>query len=32
MLDDAEAQVDEEREREEEKEYQRSVAKDKSPI
>ena len=32
MIDNADAQVNEEEEREEEKEYQRSVAKDKSPI
>ena len=32
MIDNTDAQVDEEEERKEEKEYQRSVAKDKSPI
>ena len=32
MIDDDEAQIDEEAEREEERDYQRSVAKDKSPI
>ena len=31
MIDDDEAQIDEEAEREEERDYQRSVAKDKSP-